>query len=112
TGSGTLLRSGTFTDETEEGWQQVIFGEPVPIVANTTYVASYHTDVGSYAANQGYFASAGVARWPLRVLADGEDGPNGVFKYGASAFPDEAYMASNYWVDVIFSPGQGAVASP
>src|SRR5262249_27253007 len=30
--------------------------------------------------------------------------PNGVYKYGAaSAFPDQTFNASNYWVDVVFA---------
>ena len=33
--------SATFTNETGTGWQEVTFSNPVPISANTTYVASY-----------------------------------------------------------------------
>src|ERR1051326_5078927 len=44
TASGTLLATATFTNETSSGWQTVEFGTPVPIVANTTYVASYRSE--------------------------------------------------------------------
>jgi methionine-rich copper-binding protein CopC len=38
-------------------------------------------------------------------LASGTDGGNGVYRYGVSSgFPSSTYNASNYWVDVIFTP--------
>jgi hypothetical protein len=100
--SGTLLASATFTNETATGWQQVNFAGPVPITANTTYVASYHTDTGFYAFNGGYFATTGVDSPPLHALRDGVDGGNGVYRYGASTFPNASFNSSNYWVDVVF----------
>src|SRR5262249_1401721 len=51
TNSGTLLASATFANETASGWQQVNFSTPVSINSNTTYVASYHTNVGNYSIN-------------------------------------------------------------
>ena len=51
TSTGTLLGSVTFTNETASGWQQATLPTPVTIQANTTYVVSYHTTVGRYAAN-------------------------------------------------------------
>ena len=68
--SGTLLGSATFTNETASGWQQVIFGTPVAVTANTTYVASYHTPTGHYSASSGYFANAGVDAPPLHALSN------------------------------------------
>ena len=103
--SGQLLASATFVNETASGWQQVDFATPVAISANTTYVASYHTTVGYYAVDEGYFGTGGVANGPLRALEDGVDGGNGVYRYGASAFPTDAYNASNFWVDVVFAEG-------
>jgi Domain of unknown function (DUF4082) len=87
---GTLLASATFTGETAYGWQQVQFATAVGARANTTYVASYHTDTGFYAANTDYFATSGVTSGPLTALATGVDGPNGVYRYGASGFPRSA----------------------
>jgi Domain of unknown function (DUF4082)/Bacterial Ig-like domain len=107
--SGTKLASATFTNETASGWQQVNFAGPVPISANTTYVASYHTDTGFYAFDGNYFATSGVDNPPLHALKDGAPGPgpagetgNGVYRYGASSFPDFTYNSANYWVDVVF----------
>jgi hypothetical protein len=107
TNAGTLLTSATFTNETASGWQQVNFPTPVAITAHTTYVASYHTTVGRYSADEKYFATTGVINPPLRALAAGVDGGNGVYKYGASGFPTLTYNASNYWVDVVFNTTTG-----
>jgi len=99
---GTLLATATFVNETASGWQQVNFATPVAVTANTTYVASYHTEVGYYAANTNYFATSGVDNPPLRALANGVDGGNGVYLYGASGFPTTSFKSSNYWVDAVF----------
>ena len=104
TNAGTLLATATFTSETASGWQQVTFSTPVTITANTTYVVSYHTNTGNYGVNGAYFASAGVDNAPLHALATGVDGVNGVYVYGASAFPTQTFNAANYWVDVVFAP--------
>jgi hypothetical protein len=101
TGTGQQLAEATFTAETASGWQKVTFDEPVAVTANTTYVASYHSGSGFYSADSNYFTSA-VDNPPLRALANGVDGPNGVYKYGASGFPTGTFNASNYWVDVLF----------
>jgi len=101
--TGALLARATFTAETASGWQEVTFATPVAITANTIYVASYHTDVGRYAANGHYFAS-GVDNAPLHALADGVGGANGVYRYGSTGFPTDTWNATNYWVDVAFSP--------
>jgi uncharacterized protein (TIGR02597 family) len=102
TSTGTLLGSVTFVNETNSGWQYQALTNPVPIIANTTYVVSYHAPAGRYSADADYFSASGVDRYPLRALANGEDGPNGVFVYSASsAFPTNTYNAANYWVDVV-----------
>jgi hypothetical protein len=69
-----------------------------------TYVISYHTDTGNYGFGGAYFTSAGVDNPPLHALADGADGANGVYLYGAGAFPTESFNGANYWVDVVYSP--------
>ena len=51
TNTGTLLATATFSGETASGWQQVTFSSPVAVTANTTYVASYHTNTGQYGAD-------------------------------------------------------------
>src|SRR5205814_1857225 len=83
--SGTRLATATFTNETASGWQQVTLSSPVAITANTTYVASYHTNVGRYAVDSNYFANAGVTNGPLTALRNGVDGGNGVYAYNANS---------------------------
>ncbi|MBS0394369.1 MAG: DUF4082 domain-containing protein, partial [Proteobacteria bacterium] len=101
--TGTLLATGTFANESASGWQELVFTTPVTIAANTDYVASYHVNAGHYAADINYFSGKGVDSPPVHLLADGVDGPNGVFVYGAgSAFPTSTNKAANYWVDVAF----------
>ncbi len=104
--AGNLLATATFTGETASGWQQVSFANPVPISANTTYVASYYAPQGHYASNSGYFATSGVDSPPLHALADGVNGGDGVYAYGSGGtFPTGSYQSANYWVDVVFTTG-------
>ena len=111
--SGQLLASVAFTNETASGWQEARFANPVAIAANTTYVISYHTNAGHFALNTNYFASSGRTVGPLRALANGEDGGNGVYRYGStSAFPSSSYGSSNYWVDVVFQATTGTTPPP
>ena len=64
--------------------------------------ASYFAPVGRYAADQSYFANAGVDAPPLHALANSVS-PNGVFLRGATTrFPTNSSNATNYWVDVVF----------
>ena len=103
--SGTLLATATFVAESSTGWQQVNFATPVSVTANTVYVASYFAPNGNYAANSAFFATSGVDTPPIHLLRDGVSGGNGVYNYGAgSAFPSSTYNATNYWVDVLFTP--------
>ncbi|WP_292456262.1 DUF4082 domain-containing protein, partial [Methylibium sp.] len=102
--SGALLASAPFTSESATGWQQVEFANPVPVTANTVYVASYFAPNGRYAVDVNFFAAAGVTNGPVELLRNGVSGGNGVFRYGtASAFPSSSFNASNYWVDVAFT---------
>jgi hypothetical protein len=98
---GQLLAAATFMNETSSGWQTAELANPIATTKDTTYVASYHS-------SQGYFAfepaglAAGASRPPMSALSDAAAGGNGVYKYGASAFPDQTYNATNYWVDATF----------
>jgi Domain of unknown function (DUF4082)/Bacterial Ig domain len=102
--SGTLLATATFTNETGSGWQQVSFSSPVPIAAGTIYVASYFAPSGHYSADSGYFTSSGLDDPPLHLPANTVT-PNGVYSYkSSSVFPTSTFNATNYWVDVVFTP--------
>ena len=74
------------------------------ITAGTTYIASYETTVGEYSADSNYFTNS-LTNGPLTAPSSSSSGGNGVYAYGSSnPFPNNTYSASNYWVDVVFSP--------
>ncbi len=98
---GTRLATGTFTDESETGWQELVFPQPVAITADTVYVASYLATAG-YTAEADRFAVQPVSSPPLRAPASSAAAANGVFAVD-SRFPDQSFGDTNYWVDVVFS---------
>jgi Domain of unknown function (DUF4082)/Fibronectin type III domain/Bacterial Ig domain len=101
--SGTLLASATVTGETSSGWQEMAFAAPVSIAANTTYVAGYLAPKGHYSATSNGFASA-IKVTPLTALANSTS-PNGLYTYsGSLVFPTSTFNASNYFVDVMYTP--------
>jgi hypothetical protein len=93
---GSVLRTGTFVNETTDGWQTLVFDQPVSIVAGTEYVVSYYAPNGHYAVTGGGLASA-TENSPLRTVAGGAR-----YQYGGG-FPTGTSTA-NYWVDVYFTP--------
>jgi len=103
--AGTQLATGTFTGETATGWQVLTFTTPVSVTAGQTYTASYHAPVGRYSYSSGFFASP-YDLAPLHAPA-ASNGGNGVYVYGAQAFPSSTYGATNYWVDAVFLPASG-----
>jgi methionine-rich copper-binding protein CopC len=126
TNTGTKLATVTFAGESSTGWQQANLSTPVTLTAGTTYVVSYYAPHGHYSANGGQFGAA-VDNAPLHGLANGTDGSNGVYTYGAaSVFPTSSWGNANYWVDVVYSvppdttppaiatssPGPGMPAAP
>lgn len=111
TSTGQLLARATFVNETAVGWQQVDFPVPVPIAANTTYVASYYAPNGGYASTQGQFLNGGVDREMLHAPSSAVSGGNGVFVYGSGGgFPTSTWQGTNYWVDVVFDFESGVPA--
>ena len=97
----TLLASQMFTNETDSGWQTVMFTSPVAISPNTTFIAAYFSSLGFYVSND-YKLNRSITNGTLSILPDGADGPNGVYSYTNSpAFPDSGYQSTNYWIDVI-----------
>jgi len=104
--TGTLLATVTFTGETASGWQQANLSTPVAITAGTVYVVSYHTNVGHYSEDD-YFFNTAYDSVPLHAPASSSTNPNGVYAYGPSGtFPTQLWNASNYYVDVVFTPTQ------
>ena len=101
TDQGALLGSATFANETEVGWQQAAFTQPIPVSAGALYVASYQAPNGNYSYTGGALSST-IERAPLRAPSSGSSGGNGVYRYGTSSFPDQSFGAASYLVDVVF----------
>jgi hypothetical protein len=101
--AGALLAQATASGETESGWQEIAFASPVAIAANTTYVAAYLAPGGHYSATSQAFQTA-IDNPPLHAIANSASS-NGVYTYSAtSTFPSNTFNATNYWVDVLFTP--------
>ena len=80
------------------------FASPVPVNANTVYVASYYAPNGNYAGDLNFFATSGVSNGPVNLLSNAAAGGNGVYNYSSTTtFPSSTYNATNYWVDIVFS---------
>ncbi|MGW5847201.1 DUF4082 domain-containing protein [Streptomyces sp. NPDC055254] len=110
--TGQRLATGTFANETASGWQQLNFPSPVPVKANTTYIASYFAPNGGYSFDTTFAGSAaGLA--PLTALRTGTDGGNGVYRYsGTGGFPATASSGSNYWVDAVLDTAAASTTPP
>jgi hypothetical protein len=104
TAGGTVLASTRLSQDTcsVPCWEVANFNGPIPISANTTYVAAYYSSVG-YGASDAYALSNGVASGSLTAPASSAVGGNGVYQH-KNAFPTSSYQASNYFVDVLFTP--------
>jgi methionine-rich copper-binding protein CopC len=109
TSSGTLLATGTFTNETATGWQTMVFPSPVQISANTTYVVSYYESQGHYSVDEDLFDSA-MSVPPLTGMKSNfvsvPGGDNGIYNPGGPGFPTHSYHGWSYSVDVVFDSTQ------
>jgi hypothetical protein len=118
TTDGQRLAEATFTSETASGWQSVTFDTPVQVLPGTTYVVSYFAPNGHYSATSDYFyrtpspgpsGGSKADSAPLHAIrsggTSGSTTTNGLFAYTpTSGFPTGSFVATNYWVDVRFSP--------
>ncbi|MFO0916592.1 MAG: DUF4082 domain-containing protein [Pirellulales bacterium] len=111
TASGQLLGTVTFAAATKTGWQEARLDTPVRLQPNTTYVVTHYTPQGYYSATLDYFTSSRDSG-PVHALANGEDGPNGLYRYGSDAFPTSSYRAANYWADLVFRPDSSDTQAP
>lgn len=109
TSTGTLLATGTFTNESATGWQTMLFPNPVQLSAGTTYVVSYYESEGHYSVDEDLFDSARTVP-PLTGLKSNflsvPGGDNGLFNPGGPGFPTHSNHGWSYSVDVIFDTTQ------
>jgi large repetitive protein len=89
-------------------WNEVTFSAPVSITANTIYVATYYSPNFWYTSTDNAFINP-VINGPLTIIADSArfdpTKPNGAFLYDSQNFPTTGAMATNYWIDVLYSNG-------
>ncbi len=101
TADGTQLAEATFT-ETESGWQEVALANPVPITANTTYIASYSTPMWYVA----------TTNWPYPSDNPPLHAARGGFLYGPSGSFPSTPSSANYWADVVLQTTPPDTAPP
>jgi hypothetical protein len=106
---GTLLGSATLAHESGPvpGWQVANFASPITVSANTTYVSAYYCPVGQGAEDLDGLKN-GVTSGPLTAPASSAVGGNGVYN-AKNAFPKSSQQASNYYVDVLFTPTEASL---
>jgi hypothetical protein len=103
--AGTQLASAVFTNETGSGWQNASLASPLSISAYTVYVVSANSNMAYVATTNGLASS--LSNGPISTLADGA---NGVYS-APGAFPTQSYQSSNYFRDIVFTPGTTSVMS-
>lgn len=99
TNTGSLLDTCTFSGETSSGWQSCTLTGNVPILSGVIYVVSYHSPLGDYSGDSGFFASS-FTNQELSALQDLGPNNNGLFLYGAGGFPTNTFGSTNYYVDI------------
>jgi Domain of unknown function (DUF4082)/Bacterial Ig-like domain len=99
TRDGFAIATVPFANETASGWQEQALPAPVLLQPGVTYVASVNVNDHYVVTNSGLASQ--VATGPLHTVADGV---NGVYSTTLGAFPDQSYLSSNYFVDVVVAP--------
>ena len=102
---GTLLAQGTLPAGDANQWQDMKFPQPVTIVPNRTYVASYFTPGTKYAFEYFYFEKTGRTVGPITALRAAKGDPNGVHCYDDAAcgsFPVRSYKDSSFFVSPLW----------
>jgi hypothetical protein len=111
---GLKVSQVAFSAETASGWQQANLPSPVSVSAGITYTASYHAPKGHYSVSENAFINSrtnGYLTVPASAGSQGAGG-NGVYAYSPwVVYPTQSYRASNYWVDVVFTPDSATSAA-
>ena len=106
TANGFALASVAFTNESAYGWQQQALQTPLQLQPNTTYVISVNAN-SAYALTANALTTQ-VSNGPLHTVVDGM---NGVYNAARGSFPNQTYLASNYFVDAVVGTGPAPVVT-
>jgi hypothetical protein len=100
--SGQLLASVNFVNETASGWQQQSLATTLAVNANTVYAVTVNTGNTYYVTTRNGLATKIVNHELSSIVGNnGLIGPSG-------RFPVSTFDASNYFRDVVFTPGTQA----
>ena len=88
------------------------FPSPVAITANTTYVASYFAPAGHYAGDGSYFAASGCRQRAVARPRQTVCPRTASTTTRDQRFPSDSFLATNYWVDVVFTTIAGDNTAP
>jgi hypothetical protein len=100
--NGNRLATVTFSGETASGWQAASFSSAVSVTSGQSYIVSYSTTTGHYAADSTVWDYRGSAYGPMTVAGGYGALPGGV--YGAvGKFPASSFGNTEYFVDATFS---------
>ncbi|MBK9464979.1 MAG: DUF4082 domain-containing protein [Chitinophagaceae bacterium] len=91
----TPLATMNYTSDNMPGWKQINFATPVPITANTSYIASYFSPSPNYYAFTANGLATPLVSGPLTAEASS-------YKQPGPGYPGTSSTA-NYWVDVVFT---------
>jgi hypothetical protein len=97
TPEGQVLRTVTFPDDDRTGWIEARFTTPLTVRADQRLIASYVAPKGQYAGDVNGFAKPatnGVVTFPRGA---------GVYSYKIGAVPQNNWLNSNYYVDIVYS---------
>jgi hypothetical protein len=103
--AGTLLGAATFAALTP-GWNTVLLGAPVDVVASVPYKVGLRTSEGRYAAT-GAFWTVQITNGNVVGIKDGDvvggiAVANGSFISGLTNHPSNTFNSNGYWVDPLF----------
>jgi Domain of unknown function (DUF4082) len=106
--NGDRLASVAFPTVLPKGWQDAELAEPLRISSadvGSEFVVSYFAPNGYYSGDNDWFTDRYVLTHGVTAFPNNARGPNGVYRYGATGgFPNQTYRASNYWVDLKYTP--------
>jgi hypothetical protein len=105
--SGSLLQSVTFTGETTSGWQQQSLSTPLTVQGGVIYLVSYGTN-GYYPVSNGGLSTQRINGDISSVV--GGLGGNGCFVVSAGNYPNSSFNASDYFVDIVYTPTTNTVS--